>query len=81
MSNRFSVPMTSVRWIVGKLHCGTPDEEVAADAMARAERAQWNGKPLTASQKKKVVDAFLRAHHENQALYHDVMTGQVGRRR
>ena len=78
---RFSVPMSQVRWIVGKIHCGTPDSEVAGDAMRRAEKAVWQGKPLTKAQKKKVVDAFLKAHHENQNLYCDVMQGRFGRRK
>lgn len=77
----FRVPMESVRWLMGKIHCGTPDSEVAADAMKRANAAKWFGRPLTAAQKKTVVNAFLKAHHENRGLYCDVMSGRVGRRR
>jgi hypothetical protein len=77
----FKVPTESVRWLMGKVHCGTPDSEVKADAMKRANKANWFGKPLTAAQKKKVVDAFLKAHHENQRMYCNVMTGSFGSRR
>ena len=46
----FKVPTESVRWLMGKIHCGTPDSEVRADAMKRASAAQWFGRPLTAAQ-------------------------------
>ena len=77
----FKVPTESVRWLLGRIHCGTPDAEVKADAMKRANAAKWFGRPLTAAQKKKVVDAFLKAHHENQRSYCDVMSGSFGRRK
>lgn len=74
----FKVPVASIRWLMGRIHCGTPDSEVAADASRRANEARWFGKPLTASQKKKVVSAFLKAHHENQGLYCQVVSGRIG---
>lgn len=74
----FKVPTSSIRWLMGRIHCGTPDSEVKADAMRRASEAKWFGKPLTNGQKKKVVDAFIKAHHENQGLYCQVMSGRIG---
>jgi hypothetical protein len=75
---RFSVPLTQVRWLMGRVHVGTPDAEVMADAEARADKARWNDKPLTASQKAKVVASFLAVHRENQRLATAVALGRFG---
>ena len=78
MATRFTVPLTQVRWLMGRVHVGTPDAEVIADAEARAEKARWNGKPLTANQRQKLVDAFLTVHRENQRLSTAVALGRFG---
>jgi hypothetical protein len=77
-TTRFTVPLTQVRWLMGRVHVGTPDAEVVADAERRADKARWNGKPLTPSQKAKLVAAFLAVHRENQRLSTAVALGRLG---
>jgi hypothetical protein len=77
-TTRFVVPVNEIRWLMGRVHVGTPDAEVIADAERRAGKAKWNGKPLTPSQKAKLVAAFLAVHRENQRLSTAVARGRFG---
>lgn len=63
-------------WIVGRIHVGTPDEEVEADIRRRAKKIN-----LSASDTGKLVRHALNAHHKNIKLYNDVMSGRIGRGR
>lgn len=59
-----------IRWLVGKLHVGTPDEEVAANFRKRCQKAGFD-EEYTA----KVIQAALYMHHQNQGQYQEVMGG------
>jgi hypothetical protein len=62
------VPEAAIRWLLGRVHVGTPDAEIEADIRQRTSRAT-----------KKVQDACvayaLKCHRENQDLYRAVQSG------
>lgn len=64
------VPQGSIRWLMGRVHVGTPDAEVEADIRKRLPDA-------TEEQKVECVKYALACHRENQDLYHAVMTGRL----
>jgi len=65
-----------IDWIMGRVHVGTPDEDVEADIRKRAAKLH-----LTAGDTTKLVRHALAAHHKNQKLYSQVMSGRIGRGR
>jgi hypothetical protein len=65
------VPQFDIRWLMGRVHVGTPDSEVEADMRRRF--AKSNATPV---QVQACVDFALRCHHENQGLYRSVMSGK-----
>jgi hypothetical protein len=70
------VPKSQIDFIVGNIHVGTPDEEVADNIRRRCEK---NGFP--AAVMKACVVYALKAHKRNRDLYNDVMMGRTSRRR
>lgn len=57
------IPTGGIRWLMGRVHVGTPDDEVRADIR---ERAKVNGWP---AELVPVAEAYaLKCHHDNQAL-------------
>jgi hypothetical protein len=69
--------VAQIRHVMGNVHCGEPETKVRAFAEKKLKGAKWMGKPLTAPQKAKVVNVFLKAHKANQDLYCMVMTGRT----
>lgn len=70
------VPRSQIDFLVGKLHVGTPDEEVAADIRKRAESAGWPKPVVTLA-----VNYAVKRHQANRGTYSDVMSGNIGRAR
>jgi len=64
------VPQQSIRWLMGRVHVGTPDAEVEADMRKRCSKA-------TEEQAAACVEFALACHHENQGLYRSVMSGRL----
>ena len=59
-----------IRMIMGRVHVGTPDGEVARE---------WNERAAAydRSTRKAVMRYALKVHHQNGTLYHRVMTGKL----
>jgi hypothetical protein len=68
------IPYASIRWYIGTLHVGNPDDLVAQDI---TNRLRSHNRDITASQIKKCVDYALKCHHENQELYRAVVSGNL----
>lgn len=68
------VPQASIRWLMGRVHVGTPDSEVEADMRKRC--AKGNG---TEEQIAACVAFAIACHRENQRLYDAVTTGDFSR--
>lgn len=68
---RRSVPKASIRWLVGRIHVGTPAEEVASDFTERARKAGASEAETAA-----IVEYALQSHYANQAEYRAVMSGR-----
>lgn len=69
---KMSINVAAIEWLVGKLHVGTPDDEVAADIRRRAEKAGW-----PAEARDRAVKIAPAAHHKNRDLYYDVVRGRI----
>ena len=67
---KFQVPQASIRWLLGRVHVGTPDTEVEADIRRRCT-------VCTEAQRKAIVKYALKCHHENQGLYNRVVSGRL----
>jgi len=65
---------SSVRSLVGQMHVSTPDAEVVANFQKRIGKENLNTRLA-----KGVISYALKAHHENQALYTNVMGGTLRR--
>jgi hypothetical protein len=65
------VPRGDVAWYIGRLHCGTPDEEIAADIRKRCTKG------YTAALIEQTVRYALLCHARNRGLYRDVVSGRV----
>jgi hypothetical protein len=65
------VPQGPIRWLMGRVHVGTPDVEIEADIRRRMVKNN-----PTEEQMRACVDYALACHRENQGLYHTVMTGK-----
>ena len=65
------VPRADVRWLMGRIHVGTPDAEVAADIRGRCE-----GQPgYTPAVIRQTVAFALECHRRNRGEYRRVMRG------
>ncbi len=69
---QFVVPEGQIRHHMGNVHCGKSDEFVTEMMVEVCQRAS-----LTESQTKRCVVYALKCHHDNQNLYHSVMTGRL----
>jgi len=67
---RIEIPKQSLRWLVGRLHVGTPDSEVEADIRRRCSTA-------TEAQRNACVKYALKCHAENRNLYSRVVSGRI----
>ena len=67
------VPRGDVSWLMGRVHDGTPDEEIAADIRART--ASQPG--YTPALIEETVAYALVCHLQNQDLYRAVVTGRL----
>lgn len=65
-----------IDWLMGRVHVGTPDEEVRANIEKRCKKAGFDAK-LT----RRCIDYAIKAHRKNQQDYTDVMTGNFGPKR
>jgi hypothetical protein len=65
---KFQVPQGQIRWLLGRVHVSTSDDDVAKDIAARCSKA-------TPAQRSACVKYALKCHHENQGLYNHVMGG------
>lgn len=70
------VPRSQIDLIVGNLHVGTPDEEVAADIRKRCEGSDMPAPVVTLA-----VKYAVDRHQKNRGVYSDVMSGRAGRAR
>jgi hypothetical protein len=70
------VPKGEIDWIVGNMHVGTPDEEVADDIARRCAKVGVPKAVATAC-----VRHALKTHQRNRDLYSDVMMGRTSRRK
>lgn len=67
------IPRGALSWLVGRLHVGTCDDEIAADIRQRADgRPEW-----TADLVAQAVEYALACHRDNQGLYRAVMSGDL----
>lgn len=64
-----------IRQIVGRLHVGTPDDEVVDYFKSRLKKGFWE-KKMTAVQRRDAECEVRRVHAENLKMYRDVMTGR-----
>lgn len=60
-----------IRWLMGRVHVGTPAEEVADDMRARAKRA-GHGTAMASA----IVRFALAEHERNGQEYAAVMSGR-----
>lgn len=67
------VPQFDIRWLVGRMHVGTPDSEIAADIARRLAKNPKATEEMIAE----CVAFALHCHHENGRLYRDVMRGTL----
>lgn len=64
-----------IDWVMGKVHVGTPDDEVVEMWRERCAKSAKRGAPLNAAQQRAVIEYALKAHRKNQSLYGYVMGG------
>jgi hypothetical protein len=60
-----------IRQIVGRMHVGTPDDEVVAYARTRLAKGAWEALPE--KDRKAFTCEVKRAHEVNRKLYRHVM--------
>lgn len=60
-----------IRQIVGRLHVGTPDAEVAEYAASKLKKG------ASAATIRAVKKCAVKLHHRNRKLYTDVMGGRI----
>lgn len=63
-------PKAEIFWIVGRIHVGTPDNEIIDNFRARCKRAGASPQLTSA-----VIRYALKCHRDNQALYARVTRG------
>lgn len=62
------LPEAQIRWLVGRMHVGTPEEEVATDIRRRCKRGEWDDRDC-----ERAVNFALREHRRNLEEYLWVM--------
>lgn len=76
-----NVPYAMVRWLVGRVHVGTPNETVAADIERSMRGVKLKGirhktvRVLSESSVKEAVRYALECHEENRKTHDAVMRG------
>ncbi len=71
---KFSVPKGEIRWLVGRIHVGTPEATVRADIRERLQRAKREGN-ITEAQILACEDYAIECHKANRDEYSFVMGG------
>ncbi len=66
------IPYGAVRWLMGRVHVGTPDVQVVAEFAHRS-----HGSGATPAEVCEVVRYALACHAENRNTYSVVMSGRV----
>lgn len=66
------VPQQDIRWLMGRVHVGTPDAEIESDIRGRLA----NNPKATEEMIAACVAFALQCHAENRGLYRSVMTGK-----
>mgnify|MGYP001597440701 CR=1 FL=1 len=67
------IPLHSIRWLIDRLHVGTPDADITADM----ERRTVGWPKERAPERAWAIRYALRAHHANQARYRRVTAGRL----
>jgi hypothetical protein len=68
------IPTSQIDFFVGRLHVGTPDEEVVKEIERLTNMPGW-----TPAARKLAVSYALKRHHKNLQMSSDVMSGRIGR--
>lgn len=72
------IPTVALRFILGRVHVMTPDEEVTVMILERIAAAKHRGEQIyTDEQREQTIAAALWLHHENRAEYVGVMSGSL----
>ncbi len=66
------VPYGMIEWYVNTLHVSVADSDLSEDIRKRLEKAK-----ATADENERAIAYALKAHHENQGLYVDVVNGNI----
>ena len=64
------VPRGDIHWLIGRVHVGTPEDEIAADIAKRCTAPGY-----TPSLIRQSVAYALECHRRNRELYRHVMRG------
>ena len=70
------IPTTALRFMLGRIHVMTPDEEIVSMVAGRIDRGNAHGQIYTPEQREQTITAALWLHHENRADYIGVMSGR-----
>lgn len=70
MQTETAIPEGQIRWLVNRLHVNTPTADIEADIRRRTNG--WPEASIT-----KAIAYALKCHHDNRALYGQVMSGQI----
>lgn len=72
------IPTTALRFILGRVHVMTPDEEVRSMIEKRIDKTTRKGEAVySPEQREQAIAAALWLHHENRAEYIGVMSGRL----
>lgn len=69
------VPYASLRWLVDRLHVGTPDAEVSTLIASRIEKARAKGAAFSEAEARESVRFALAVHEDNRNTFRRVMRG------
>ena len=73
---RREIPTVALRFLLGRVHVMTPDEDVVAMIKERLDlRRNPRSHLYTPEQREQTIAAALWLHHENRAEYVGVMSG------
>ena len=71
------IPTVALRFLLGRIHVATPDEEIEQLILERIGRADKRGVVYSPKQREQTIAAALWLHHENYAEYLAVVTGSI----
>lgn len=74
------IPKQQIRFIVDRMHVGTPDEEIRADIRRRTSTKKAAAMGWTPAKIKAAEDYAVKVMNENRKMYAYVMGGSVGRK-